>query len=182
MKEGWNAIVGPEYVRSLEVNLNVDLSGLNGNTQAFEVLSELYAQLYDLHSDGLWTGLLLDNLSFGGPADGPTLRNPNRDSWVRAAFVLGVNVWYASSLCGCSATVWSRDWVTRFLARTILFAETMKIDVSTWDDPGLNPVFVSAMLMLRRWPGFQQFWLSSSGHWCARAQTRDATTQEQRTL
>ncbi|CAM9230127.1 unnamed protein product [Ectocarpus sp. 6 AP-2014] len=39
MKEGWNAVVSPEYVRSLEVNLNVDLGGLEGNTQAFEVLS-----------------------------------------------------------------------------------------------------------------------------------------------
>ncbi|CAM9509703.1 unnamed protein product [Ectocarpus fasciculatus] len=96
MKEGWNAIVSPGYVRSVEKNLNVDLSGLDYNTQAFEVLSELYAQLYDLHSDGLWTGLLLDNASFEGPADGPTLHSPNRDSWVRAAFLLGVIVWYPS--------------------------------------------------------------------------------------
>lgn len=131
MKEGWNAIVSPGYVRSVEKNLNVDLSGLDYNTQAFEVLSELYAQLYDLHSDGLWTGLLLDNASFEGPADGPTLHNPNRDSWVRAAFLFGVNVWYTSSPCGCIAAAWPRDWAIRLLDRTIIFAETMKIDVST---------------------------------------------------
>ncbi|CAM9543270.1 unnamed protein product [Ectocarpus sp. 8 AP-2014] len=100
MKEGWNAIVSPEHVRSLEENLNVDLGGgLDGDTQAFEVLSELYAQLYDLRPDGLRTSLLLDNSSFGGSADGPTLHNPKRDSWVRAAFVFGVKpVWFS---CYC---------------------------------------------------------------------------------
>lgn len=78
MKEGWNAILDPDYVHSLETNLDVDLSNLGGSTQAFDVFSELYAQLISSHSHGLWTGLLLDDVDLE-----PVLHNPNRDSWVR---------------------------------------------------------------------------------------------------
>lgn len=78
MKEGWNAILDADYVHSLETNLDVDLSNLGGSTQAFDVFSELYAQLLNSHSHGLWTGLLLDDVDLE-----PVLHNPNRDSWVR---------------------------------------------------------------------------------------------------
>ena len=77
MKEGWNGVLSAEYVDSLEANLNVDLSALGDNAQAFDVFSEVYAQLVGLHSGGLWTRLLLDDVDFE-----PVLTNPNRDSWV----------------------------------------------------------------------------------------------------
>ncbi len=77
MKEGWNAILTSEYVHSLESNLHVDLSGLGGNSQAFDVFSEVYTQLIHLRSDGFWTSLLLDDVDLD-----PVLDNPNRYSWV----------------------------------------------------------------------------------------------------
>jgi len=77
MKEGWNAILTSEYVHSLESNLHVDLSGLGDSTQAFDVFSEVYAQLIHLRSEGFWTGLLLDDVDLE-----PVLDNPNRYSWV----------------------------------------------------------------------------------------------------
>lgn len=77
MREGWNAILGAEYVGALERNLNVDLSLLRGNTQAFLVFSEVCAQLSSRHEDGFWTGLFLDDVEAGS-----TIGNPNRASWV----------------------------------------------------------------------------------------------------
>ena len=79
MKEGWNGILTTEYVHDLERNLLVDLSGLDGRTQAFDVFSEVYTQLVNLRSDGFWTGLLLDYVDLE-----PVLDNPNRYSWVSA--------------------------------------------------------------------------------------------------
>ena len=80
MKEGWNGILASEYVHGLASNLNVDLSGLGSKTQAFDVFSELYTQLVDLHSGGFWTHLLLDDVDLE-----PVLDNPNRSSWVSRA-------------------------------------------------------------------------------------------------
>ena len=78
MREGWNAVLGAEYVGALEKNLNVDLSAaLRGNSQAFLVFSELCAQLSSMHEDGFWTGLFLDDVAVGS-----TIHNPNRASWV----------------------------------------------------------------------------------------------------
>eukprot|EP00752_Nemacystus_decipiens_P004864 g4427.t1 len=85
MKEGWNGVLAPAYVDSLEVNLGLDLSALGNNSQAFDVFTEVHTRLLGRHSDGLWTRLLLDDVGFG-----PALANPNRDSWERAAVDAGV--------------------------------------------------------------------------------------------
>jgi len=77
MREGWNAILGAEYVADLERNLNVDLSLLQGNTQAFQVFRELSDQLFNTHKNGLWTVLFLDDVE-----SGMAIGNPNRASWV----------------------------------------------------------------------------------------------------
>lgn len=77
MEEGWNAVLDADYVTSLEKNLGVDLSFLQGNTQAFDVFSELCVQLLETHKDGFWTSLFLDDVDAGLVMD-----NPNRDSWV----------------------------------------------------------------------------------------------------
>ena len=80
MKEGWNGMLDVAYVRSIEANLGLDLSGLGGNTQAHAVFVELYAQLVHLHAGGLWTGLLLDDVNL----EPLVSDNPNRASWVGA--------------------------------------------------------------------------------------------------
>jgi len=72
---GWNAILHSEYISSLEEVLDVDLSELNGNKQAFEVFNELYTQLHLKHSEGFWTNLLLEDVSM------QKVGNPNRNSW-----------------------------------------------------------------------------------------------------
>lgn len=79
--EGWNAILDSDYVLSLEKNLNVDLSGLDGNLQAFEVFKVLFSELLTQHSDGMWTSLLLENFDF----DVKDLVSPNRLSWESGA-------------------------------------------------------------------------------------------------
>lgn len=91
MKEGWNGILDAGYVRSLETNLGLDLSGLGGNTQAHAVFAELYAQLVHLHADGMWTGLLLDDVNL----EPVVSHNPNRASWVGVVAVIIVSVaWF----------------------------------------------------------------------------------------
>ncbi|CAN0217310.1 unnamed protein product, partial [Scytosiphon promiscuus] len=77
MTEGWNAILGAEYVESLERNLDVDLSALQENSQAFAVFEELCAQLVVRHSDGLWTSLFVDDVDTE-----LIIASPNRNSWV----------------------------------------------------------------------------------------------------
>ena len=72
---GWNAILDSEYISSLEEVLDVDLSELNGNKQAFEVFNELYTQLHLKHSEGFWTNLFLEDVSM------QKVGNPNRNSW-----------------------------------------------------------------------------------------------------
>lgn len=78
MEEGWNAALDADYVSGLEKSLGVDLSFLQGNTQAFDVFSELCVKLIEAHKDGFWTGLLLDDVVDVGLV----MDNPNRDSWV----------------------------------------------------------------------------------------------------
>lgn len=73
--EGWNAILSPDYVTSLETNLDIDLVNLNGNTQAFDILTAVYQALSEKHSDGFWTNLLLDHTTM------EPIGNPNRESW-----------------------------------------------------------------------------------------------------
>jgi len=72
---GWNAILDPEYISTLQEVLNVDLSGLDGSAQAFHVFNELYVQLNINHADGFWTNILLDDTSVH------ELGNPNREMW-----------------------------------------------------------------------------------------------------
>lgn len=79
--EGWNAILDSDYVVSLEKNLDIDLSGLDGNLQAFEVFKELFSELMRKHRDGMWTSLLLEDLDF----DVEDLVSPNRLSWESGA-------------------------------------------------------------------------------------------------
>eukprot|EP00903_Cladosiphon_okamuranus_P014431 g13391.t1 len=98
MTEGWNGILPAAYVRSLEANLKLDLSGLAGNnTQAFDVFSEVYAQLVHLHSDGMWTQLMLDDVRF----EQSFLDNPNRDSWEQAAMDAGITPATIREVLGC---------------------------------------------------------------------------------
>ena len=83
--EGWNAILSPGYVSSLESVLDISLGGLGGNLQAFEVLSEVYHRLSLKHSDGFWTGLLLQD------TETEPLGNPNREGWELGASLAGVD-------------------------------------------------------------------------------------------
>ncbi|CAM9532251.1 unnamed protein product, partial [Pylaiella littoralis] len=82
--EGWNSILSPDYVSSLEVVLDIDLSALDGNVQAFDVLTEVYLQLSLKHIDGFWTGLLLHD------RDMTPLGNPNREGWELGASLAGI--------------------------------------------------------------------------------------------
>lgn len=89
MREGWNSNVEDEYIRELETNLDIDLSGLSGNNMAFSVFEELFKVLSEKNSAGLWTGILLDDttdLVHGNY----TLTNPNRESWEIGAMNSGV--------------------------------------------------------------------------------------------
>jgi hypothetical protein len=90
--EGWNAILPPSYVSSLESSLDIDLSGLNGRTRAFDVLNDLYARLWAKHGDGFWTGLLLDDVApdGGGSVNVNVDVNPNRESWETGALLAGI--------------------------------------------------------------------------------------------
>lgn len=82
--EGWNAILSPDYVTSLESNLDIDLVSLNGSTQAFDIFNEVYRQLSEKHAGGFWTSLLLDDTTMG------PLGNPNRDSWELSTRRIGI--------------------------------------------------------------------------------------------
>ena len=82
--EGWNAILSPDYVSSLESTLDIRLDGLDGNVQAFDVLNEVYQQLALKHADGFWTGLLLHDTEMA------PLGNPNRDGWELGASLAGI--------------------------------------------------------------------------------------------
>lgn len=82
--EGWNSILSPDYVSSLELVLDIDLSALDGTVQAYEVLNEVYLQLSRKHSDGFWTGLLLHDTEMS------PLGNPNREGWELGASLAGI--------------------------------------------------------------------------------------------
>jgi hypothetical protein len=89
MREGWNAIVPEGYVRKLAQALNLSASfvdeDVGRNFQAFHVYTKVYEALWDAHSTGFWTSLLLDEI----PEDLPTLSNPNRNSWEIGAINMG---------------------------------------------------------------------------------------------
>lgn len=86
MKEGWNAIMPVGYVSKLEKYLDIDLSSLDGNVLAFDVLESVYEALILNHIDGFWTGLLIEE-----SVDIPMLTNPNRESWEGGAINKKVN-------------------------------------------------------------------------------------------
>lgn len=89
MKEGWNSHVEEDYIKLLEYNLDVDLSGLSGNRVAFSVFEELFHVLVDKNIDGLWTNILLDDVTDLVHGN-YTLSNPNRDSWEIGAINMGI--------------------------------------------------------------------------------------------
>ena len=82
--EGWNAILVPDYISSLESALDIKLDDLDGNVQAFDVLNEVYQQLSLKHADGFWTGLLLHDTEM------EPLGNPNREGWELGASLAGI--------------------------------------------------------------------------------------------
>ena len=89
MREGWNSILPEGYVRKLAQALNLPASFVDEvvgrNFQAFNVYTKVYEALWDAHSTGFWTSLLLDEI----PKDLPTLSNPNRNSWEIGAINMG---------------------------------------------------------------------------------------------
>jgi len=89
MREGWNALLPEGYVRDMAAALNLPSSfmeTLGKNFQAFYVYTELYKVLWDSHSKGFWSVLVLDKL----PEELPDLANPNRDSWELGAINKGI--------------------------------------------------------------------------------------------
>ena len=58
---------------------------LGRNFQAFHVYTKVYETLWEAHSTGFWTSLLLDEI----PEELPTLQNPNRNSWEIGAINMG---------------------------------------------------------------------------------------------
>ena len=89
MREGWNAVLPEGYVRAMSAALNLPESfteSLEQNFQAFHVYTEVYHALWDAHSEGMWSVLLVDNL----PHEMPPLANPNRDSWELGAINKGL--------------------------------------------------------------------------------------------
>jgi hypothetical protein len=87
-KEGWNAILPAEYVTSMATALNLPVSfakAVGSNTQAFHVYQELYKALWEAHSQGFWTQILLDDI----PEHLPAFENANRHSWEIGAINAG---------------------------------------------------------------------------------------------
>lgn len=82
--EGWNSGMSEEYITSLESALDIQLDGLGGSVQAFDVLSEVYLQLSLKHSGGFWTGLLLHDTEM------VPMGNPNREGWELGARLSGI--------------------------------------------------------------------------------------------
>jgi hypothetical protein len=88
MREGWNAILPEGYVRSMAAALNLPpsfMESIGKNFHAFFVFTELYKVMWDAHSKGMWSYLLLDCL----PTEMPRLTSPNRDSWESGAMKMG---------------------------------------------------------------------------------------------
>lgn len=105
--EGWNSILSPDYVSSLELVLDVDLSALDGSVQAYEVLKEVYFQLSLKHANGFWTGLLLHDKEMS------PMGNPNREGWEIGARLAGITPEFIKDTFGLSedssATVYIED-------------------------------------------------------------------------
>jgi len=87
MREGWNAILPVEYVHRMAEALDLSPSFADGleNFQAFTIYSALYEALWDEHSQGMWSILMIDEL----PKEMPVLNNPNRESWELGAINMG---------------------------------------------------------------------------------------------
>jgi len=87
MREGWNAVLPERYVRSMAAAINLPESFADNleNFQAFHVYSNLYKALWDAHSQGMWSVLLMDDL----PDELPPLAIPNRKSWEHGAINKG---------------------------------------------------------------------------------------------
>lgn len=89
MREGWNGILPEGYVRKLATALNLPANfvdeKLGQNFQSFHVYTKVFETMWDAHSDGFWTTLLLDEI----PEELPTLENPNRRSWELGAINMG---------------------------------------------------------------------------------------------
>jgi len=87
MREGWNAVLPEGYVRSMAAALNLPQSFADDLQyfQAFHVYSSLYETLWDAHSQGMWSILLMDDV----PEELPHLEIPSRNSWEHGAINKG---------------------------------------------------------------------------------------------
>ena len=104
MREGWNAILPAGYVRAMAAALNLPaafMESLKQNFQAFHVYTELYKALWEAHSEGMWSVLMLDDL----PDELPALANPNRDSWEIGAINKGITPSKVADLLGLNQSL-----------------------------------------------------------------------------
>jgi len=133
MREGWNAVLPEGYVRDLATALNLHPTFVEGleNFQSFHVFSELYKVMFEAHSKGMWTTLLLDDI----PEQLPLIENPNRHSWELGAIIQkGFTTQKVVETLGLDQLVDSVGGLERGFSRTVNVSELQLSDDSCSED------------------------------------------------